>query len=105
MITDIISDLGDISCYSFEKNRAMSGDCRGCSNNHFIDDTQTGDRICTSCGAVQLQNMLSEEPEWRTYKEEGMIFNIQYYFIGNADDDARVNTFTNSYLQSDSLST
>ena len=52
-----------------------------------------------------MQNMLSEEPEWRTYKEEGTDYVVDYYGIGNADDDARVNTFTNSYLQSDSLST
>lgn len=63
--------LGNSFFRIIEKDHGMSVVCRGCGGDHFIDDTQSGDRICTSCGEVVLQNMLSEEPEWRTYKEEG----------------------------------
>ena len=56
------------------RDRVMSAVCRGCGGNHFVDDTQSGDRVCTICGEVQLQNMLSEEPEWRSYKEEGILY-------------------------------
>lgn len=52
----------------------MATVCRGCGGSSFIDDNHTGDRVCTSCGQVQLQNMLSEEPEWRLFKEDGMYF-------------------------------
>lgn len=67
----LVYALGDSCTCSFVKVHVMSAVCRGCGNSRFIDDTQTGDRVCISCGEVQLQNMLSEEPEWRTYKEEG----------------------------------
>ena len=99
--------LGDSHNRSFPRVQEMSAVCPGCGENQFIEDYQSGDRICTSCGRVVAQNLLSEEPEWRTYKEEGMSLFCGYgvYGIGNADDDARVDTFTNSYLQGDVLST
>ena len=99
--------LGASHNRSLSTVQEMSAVCPGCGENQFINDYQSGDRICTSCGRVVAENMLSEEPEWRTYKEEGMHFSRFDCAnrIGNADDDARVDTFTNSYLQSDVLST
>lgn len=51
----------------------MSNVCKGCGKSEFIDDEQTGDRICVSCGEVQLSNLLSEKPDWRSFKEDGML--------------------------------
>lgn len=54
----------------------MSNVCKGCGKSEFIDDEQTGDRICISCGEVQLSNLLSEKPDWRSYKEDGMLISF-----------------------------
>lgn len=67
-------EIGDSPNRFFSSVCDMSNVCRGCGKNKFIDDEQTGDRICLSCGEVQLSNLLSEEPEWRTFKEEGMLW-------------------------------
>lgn len=67
------NEIGDSPNRFFSSVYDMSNVCRGCGKNEFIDDEQTGDRICLSCGEVQLSNLLSEEPEWRTFKEEGML--------------------------------
>ena len=101
-------DMFRFSCsldYSVSKGAEMTMVCRGCGSSDFIDDNHTGDRVCTSCGQVQMQNMLSEEPEWRTYKEDGNTFSDSGNNIGNAEDDARVNTYTESILPETGLST
>ena len=70
-------DMFSFSCSldnSISTGAEMTMVCRGCGSSDFIDDSHTGDRVCTSCGQVQMQNMLSEEPEWRTYKEDGNVF-------------------------------
>lgn len=101
-------DMYHLSCslgYSNSRGVEMTMVCRGCGSSDFIDDNHTGDRVCTSCGQIQLQNMLSEEPEWRTYKEDGSDFSSCSNDLGNAEDDARVNTYTESILPESGLST
>jgi transcription initiation factor TFIIB len=41
-------------------------DCKVCGSTALINDTSHGERICTSCGAVQ-EIILSTGPEWRAF--------------------------------------
>lgn len=83
----------------------MSLECPGCGMSEYVDDVKNGTRVCTSCGRVLIENMVSEEPEWRQFKEEGSSHSLGTHGLGNAEEDARVNTFTENILPSTGLST
>lgn len=83
----------------------MSLKCPGCGMSEFVDDSLNGTCVCTSCGRLLRENMVSEEPEWRQFKEEGSNLSSQPHGLGNAEMDARVNTFTEDILPSTGLST
>lgn len=104
MFTQLSGLGGSVTQFPF-LSYGMGDVCKNCGKTDFVNDTATGDRICTYCGNVQLQNMLSEEPEWRSYKEEGRGYSFHSYLLGNAYDDARVNTLSDSIIPSNSLST
>ena len=59
-----LSNLGGSVDLSSLRRYGMSDVCKGCGKKEFVDDSVTGDRICTNCGVVNQQSMLSEEPEW-----------------------------------------
>ena len=42
-------------------------DCRG--GGAIIDDPKSGRKICTSCGLVLENQMISEQSEWRTFAD------------------------------------
>ena len=42
-------------------------DCRG--GGEIIDDPKSGRKICTSCGLVLENQMISEQSEWRTFAD------------------------------------
>ena len=79
MFTQLSSLGGSATLIPFP-SYGMGDVCKSCGKTDFVNDTVTGDRICTFCGNVQLQNMLSEEPEWRAYKEEGRTHSIRSNF-------------------------
>lgn len=36
----------------------------------FVEDNHTGDRICSSCGAIQQERIISEEAEYRIFSDD-----------------------------------
>lgn len=42
-------------------------DCRG--GGEIIDDSKSGRKICTSCGLVLENSLISEQSEWRTFAD------------------------------------
>lgn len=75
-----LSNLGGSATLIPFLSYGMGDVCKSCGKTDFVNDMVTGDRICTFCGNVQLQNMLSEEPEWRAYKEEGSTHSFRSNF-------------------------
>ncbi|MHA1188266.1 MAG: TFIIB-type zinc ribbon-containing protein [Candidatus Heimdallarchaeota archaeon] len=49
-----------------EEKEESQNICKLCGSDALIDDKSRGERICTSCGAVQ-DIILSTAPEWRAF--------------------------------------
>ncbi|MFW9915823.1 MAG: transcription initiation factor IIB family protein [Candidatus Thorarchaeota archaeon] len=44
--------------------------CSNCQSDSIMIDPQRGEAICTNCGMVERESLLSTEPEWRAYSHE-----------------------------------
>ncbi|NHJ31436.1 MAG: transcription initiation factor IIB 2, partial [Asgard group archaeon] len=49
-----------------EEQDDSQNNCKVCGSDALINDTSRGERICTSCGAVQ-DVIISSGPEWRAF--------------------------------------
>ena len=47
--------------------------CKGCGSNKDSFTILSGDLTCTTCGFVQEISMVSDEPDWNNYVEEGVM--------------------------------
>ena len=50
-----------------------SNDCKGCGNNRENFFINSGDLICINCGLVQESSIISDDPEWNNYVEDGVV--------------------------------
>jgi transcription initiation factor TFIIB len=49
-------------------SRDISSDiCPECNSILIIDDSDFGEKICSSCGLVLVEKILAEDPEWRAF--------------------------------------
>ena len=63
---------------SIEKEKIptkINMDCKNCGENseNFIKEIKVGDVICPKCGVVQESHYISDEPEWNSYVEDGVM--------------------------------
>lgn len=47
--------------------------CKKCGKSNETFVILSGDLICTNCGTVQQSRMISDDPEWNNYVEDGVI--------------------------------
>ena len=47
--------------------------CKVCDTNYNEFIINSGDVICTSCGTIQEERIVSDEAEWNNYTEEGVV--------------------------------
>ena len=50
-----------------------SKNCKKCNNNQEEFITTNGDIVCAICGLVQESRVISEDPEWNNYVEDGVM--------------------------------
>jgi transcription initiation factor TFIIIB Brf1 subunit/transcription initiation factor TFIIB len=47
--------------------------CKKCENSRYSFIVISGDLTCTNCGLIQECSMVSDDPEWNNYVEEGVM--------------------------------
>ena len=56
-----------------EEEKKISTDCKCCGSNKDIFFIEKGDVICSKCGFIQESGIISSEPEWNNYVEDGVM--------------------------------
>ena len=56
-----------------EKNEKENTNCKGCGSCKDTFTIRSGDIVCIECGLVQESSIISDDPEWNNYVEEGVI--------------------------------
>jgi len=49
--------------------------CTGCESTSFAEDHRSGDWICTQCGLVSEERLISNEAEYRVFAEDSASYN------------------------------
>jgi transcription initiation factor TFIIIB Brf1 subunit/transcription initiation factor TFIIB len=68
---DIWEELQNFKNESGMENSIENNGCKKCNETDFI--TTNGDIICKNCGLVQESRIISDDPEWNNYIEEGVM--------------------------------
>jgi transcription initiation factor TFIIIB Brf1 subunit/transcription initiation factor TFIIB len=71
--TSKLSINSDDNSNDNEKDIKTNSNCKNCgskSDNFLID---CGDLICIKCGTIQESSMISDNPEWNNYVEDGVM--------------------------------
>lgn len=76
--------------HKLKKNLPFCHDCQ--SSHHILDDTKTGNVLCTNCGCIVENTLIDEKTEWRTFDD-------------NTNDPSRVGGPNNPLLNSEQLDT
>lgn len=53
-----------------EKKLHLIERCPDCGSVNFVEDPSTGETICSACGLVIREKIMSEGPEWRAFTQE-----------------------------------
>lgn len=69
--------------------------CKNCVDGKVIEDESAGEMVCTGCGCVLREGLVSEEQEWRTFENDS----------GNKADPNRVGGIENEQTEALGLST
>jgi transcription initiation factor TFIIIB Brf1 subunit/transcription initiation factor TFIIB len=94
---------------SIEKETTMPAkinlDCKNCGENseNFIKEIKVGDVICPKCGVIQESHYISDEPEWNSYVEDGVMNSSNIRCGGPVDSTNPYdlgNTFIPKYMWS-----
>ena len=48
-------------------------ECKDCKSSYTSFIINSGDILCVNCGLVQESSIISEDPEWNNYTEDGVI--------------------------------
>jgi transcription initiation factor TFIIIB Brf1 subunit/transcription initiation factor TFIIB len=56
-----------------ETKKTESNNCKNCKTNFNDFTINSGDLICTGCGTIQEERIISDEGEWNNYVEEGVV--------------------------------
>jgi len=56
-----------------QENKQENIDCKGCGSNKQSFTINSGDIVCVTCGLIQESSIISDDPEWNNYVEEGVI--------------------------------
>jgi transcription initiation factor TFIIIB Brf1 subunit/transcription initiation factor TFIIB len=85
---DIWNELHEFISQKNTDGCENENNCKNCKNNDFI--TCNGDITCRDCGFVQESRIISNDPEWNNYVEDG-VMNSRGMRCGNVLD------YTNPY--------
>jgi transcription initiation factor TFIIIB Brf1 subunit/transcription initiation factor TFIIB len=56
-----------------ETEKECEQNCKGCGSNEENFKELGGDLTCINCGYIKISRMISNEPEWNNYVEEGVM--------------------------------
>ena len=77
------------------KTKEMVCVCRQCNTHSAQFITCNGDLLCPGCGFVQEERVISDDPEWNNYVEEGVV-NSSGMRCGNVLDPTNPSILSNS---------
>jgi transcription initiation factor TFIIIB Brf1 subunit/transcription initiation factor TFIIB len=60
-------------CVTVKEKTNKSSSCKQCNKPQEQFITTNGDIVCPRCGFVQEERVISDDPEWNNYVEEGVI--------------------------------
>jgi len=73
-------DLNELNNYPIQESTSTKtlsntniNKCKNCNSENIIKIIQYGDVVCKSCGVIQESHYISDEPEWNTYSEDGIV--------------------------------
>jgi transcription initiation factor TFIIIB Brf1 subunit/transcription initiation factor TFIIB len=69
-IEEAWNDL-ELSIHKNTEQKTVEHMCKNCKNKDFI--TTNGDIVCPCCGLVQEERVISDDPEWNNYVEDGVM--------------------------------
>jgi transcription initiation factor TFIIIB Brf1 subunit/transcription initiation factor TFIIB len=82
------------------KEETFSNDCKCCGNSKDTFIVNSGDIVCVGCGLIQEASIISDDPEWNNYVEDG-VMNGSGIRCGNVLDSTNPydtgNTFVPKY--------
>lgn len=75
LIDEIWNDLQQYQSSLIEDSKTTSSDnnCKFCKEDHNTFIIRSGDLTCQKCGLVQEACTISDEPDWNSYVEDGVV--------------------------------
>jgi transcription initiation factor TFIIIB Brf1 subunit/transcription initiation factor TFIIB len=58
---------------NLNETKIIQSSCNQCNNSQENFVVTNGDRVCPKCGLVQEERIISDDPEWNNYVEDGVI--------------------------------
>jgi transcription initiation factor TFIIIB Brf1 subunit/transcription initiation factor TFIIB len=72
-LDDIWNDFFTSKLELKENVEKDTNDCKGCGSNKDTFIVNSGDIVCITCGLVQESSIISDDPEWNNYVEDGVM--------------------------------
>jgi transcription initiation factor TFIIIB Brf1 subunit/transcription initiation factor TFIIB len=74
MDDDELDDLwSDFFKSSLKEKEKESTNCKGCGSDKNTFAVNEGDLVCINCGLIQEARVISDEAEWNSYVEDGVV--------------------------------
>ena len=80
-----------------ETKKIDTKNCKHCNTNFNEFTTNSGDIICTGCGTIQEERIISDEAEWNNYVDEG-VMNSSGMRCGNVLDPTNPYDTASDYI-------
>jgi len=95
---DLIKENNSNQISKQNKHDLNENNCKDCGSNSNTFIINNGDLICIDCGLIQDSRMISNDPEWNNYVEDG-VMNGSGIRCGNVLDSTNPYDTGNTFVQ------